>query len=339
MVGVFAFGAAAFAQDVVSARAGLIHYLEGKVYLNDQAVDATPSTKLFSQFPEVKENQVLRTEEGRAEVLLSPGVVIRIGEDSSLRMISNRLVDTRVELVRGTAVLEVVDLLKENSVRVLVKDATVQPKRTGSYKMSTEPASLLADVLMNDATHVAKRGQSVTLEGEFVASKFDTERGDSLTRWSSRRSGYLAMANVSAAKGLLDSGYGWSNSGWLWNPYFGMFTFIPARGVACSAFSGFCYYSPQRVYSVIYRPVYGSGFGGGGYGRSRGYGGGTSMSSSSGLASGRMSSGSMGSMGGMRGGAISAAPSAPASTGAAHVGGGGTSMGGGGGASSGRGGR
>jgi hypothetical protein len=262
---------ALLAQDVVSARAGLIHYLEGKVYLQEQELDQTPSTKLFSRFPEVKENERLRTAMGRAEILLSPGAVLRIGEDSQIRMISNRLIDTRLELESGSAVVDVSELQKENSITILVKDATVQLRKSGLYRLSASPATLMvydgqAEVVADDVRRTVKKGTSLTMEGAITASKFDTERGDSLLRWSLRRSGYLAMANISAAKSLRDSGYAWSG-GWQWNPFFGMFTFIPARGIACNGFTGMCFYSPQRIYSVFYRPVmpsYNAGFGGGG---------------------------------------------------------------------------
>src|SRR5580704_9819856 len=110
---------AALAQSVISARSGLIHYVEGQVYLGDQPVE----TK-FGVFPEVKENQELKTEEGRAEVLLTPGVFLRLGENSSFRMITNRLIDTRVEFLSGSAIVEAEDIRKDNSITVIYKDAT-----------------------------------------------------------------------------------------------------------------------------------------------------------------------------------------------------------------------
>jgi hypothetical protein len=104
-LGVLALAAgsiAALAQSaVISARSGLIHYVEGQVYVGDQLVE----TK-FGVFPEVKENQQLKTEEGRAEVLLTPGVFLRLGENSSFRMITNRLIDTRLEFLSGRAIVE-----------------------------------------------------------------------------------------------------------------------------------------------------------------------------------------------------------------------------------------
>src|SRR5689334_14730071 len=89
----------ASAQPVIGAKSGLISYVEGKVWLADKLVELQPT-----QFPDVKENTVLRTGEGRAEVLLMPGVVLRLGDESSFRMITNRLIDTRIELLTGSAV-------------------------------------------------------------------------------------------------------------------------------------------------------------------------------------------------------------------------------------------
>ncbi len=62
------------------------------------------------QFPNIKENEVFRTTEGMAEVLLTPGVFLRLGENSSIRMISSKLTDTRVEVLNGSAMVECDDL-------------------------------------------------------------------------------------------------------------------------------------------------------------------------------------------------------------------------------------
>ena len=85
-------------------------------------------------FPEVKENQQLKTEEGRAEVLLTPGVFLRLGENSSFRMITNRLIDTRLEFLSGAAIVEAEDIGKDNSVTVVYGDATVHPLKKGIYR-------------------------------------------------------------------------------------------------------------------------------------------------------------------------------------------------------------
>ncbi len=50
---------------------------------------------------------MLRTGQGRAEVLLTPGVFLRVGENSAIRMLDNRLLSTRVEIVSGNAIVRI----------------------------------------------------------------------------------------------------------------------------------------------------------------------------------------------------------------------------------------
>ena len=64
----------ASAQSVISAKSGVIHYAEGRVLLNDQVIESRSGL-----FPDIKENQQVRTEEGRVEILLTPGVFLRLG--------------------------------------------------------------------------------------------------------------------------------------------------------------------------------------------------------------------------------------------------------------------
>src|SRR4026207_928012 len=82
------------AQPVISAKSGMVNYIEGRVYLADKPLELQPAHS-----PEVKGNSVRRTGEGRAEVLLTPGVVLRMGENTSFKMLTNRLIDTRLELL------------------------------------------------------------------------------------------------------------------------------------------------------------------------------------------------------------------------------------------------
>ena len=79
------------AQSVISAHSGVIHYFEGSVYLGDQPLESH-----LGKFSSVPQGGELRTEKGRAEVLLTPGVFLRMGESTKIRMVSNQLSDTRV---------------------------------------------------------------------------------------------------------------------------------------------------------------------------------------------------------------------------------------------------
>ena len=92
---------AVYGQFVISAHSGLIHYVEGRALLDSKPVEVKIAT-----FPEMKENMELRTEDGRAEVLLNPGAFLRLGENSAVRMVSNKLSDSRMEFISGSIVIE-----------------------------------------------------------------------------------------------------------------------------------------------------------------------------------------------------------------------------------------
>src|SRR5579864_3707508 len=127
----------AYAQYVISAHSGVVQYVEGTAYLNDNQVEPK-----VGQFPDLKENQVFRTEEGRAEILLTPGVFLRLGENSSIRMLSNRLTNTRIEVLSGSAMIECNDVPKDNSIEVIYKSSAVRLDKEGLYRIDTAPARL-----------------------------------------------------------------------------------------------------------------------------------------------------------------------------------------------------
>ena len=276
-LGVMALAAgsmAALAQSaVISARSGLIHYVEGQVYLGDQLVE----TK-FGVFPEVKENQQLKTEEGRAEVLLTPGVFLRLGENSSFRMITNRLIDTRLEFLAGAAVVEAEDIAKDNSVTVVYGDATVHPVKKGVYRFDSGSGELrvydgLAEVTAGGQTVEVKEGHLIALD-TLAVRRFDKTVTDALNRWSERRDEYVSMANVGAANTLRTSLFSGSNlflSGWYWNPFFGMYSYVPGLGGMFYSPFGNPFFSPFDVYMAYmpgfyYYPSYYGNYGYGGYG-------------------------------------------------------------------------
>lgn len=241
-------GTAAFAQTVISAHSGLIHYVEGRVLLDGKPVEVK-----ITSFPEVKENMELRTEDGRAEVLLNPGVFLRLAENSSVRMVANKLSDTRVEFLSGSALIESSRELaqKENFVSILYKGSTAHLRKSGIYRFDSEPAQFRvysgeAELESGSNVLIVRSGKLVSLDGLVAVEKFNPKDGDELSRWSQRRAEYISMANVSAAKYVSNAGTGWGSSGWYYNPYFGMFTYIPMNGMFYSPY-GYSYFSPWTV--------------------------------------------------------------------------------------------
>lgn len=310
---------AMFAQQVISARSGLIHYVEGRVLLGDQQVESK-----MGNFPDVKENATLKTGLGRAEVLLTPGVFLRVGENSSFRMITNRLIDTRLEFLSGSALVEADDILKDNSVTVVFRDATVRPVKSGLYRFDSNPPALRvfdgeAAVETPSGKLVVKEGRMLPFDGGLAAVKFDKETTDGLDRWSRRRAETVAMANISAARSLRSRGV--TSSLWAWNPYYGMFTFIPARGVWSSPY-GYRFWSPYEVYRIYEPRVSAPSWGG--YSAASGYSsvGATSSGYSGTIASSSSGASSPAAASHAPSSAASSAASAPASSGSSGSAGG-----------------
>jgi DUF971 family protein len=273
--GFLALAGLACAQSAISARAGMVNYVEGKVLL-----DGKPVETKFGVFPQMKNDSQLRTGDGRAEVLLSPGSFLRVAENSGVKMVSDRLTDTRLEFLGGSAVVECAGLAKDETLTVTYRDATIGLLRNGVYRIDSEPAEIRvydgeASVTRDGKTVSVKHSHLLPLEGATVAQKFDDQTGDSLTSWARRRSQYVATANVSAAREAGQYG-GWGSNSWAWNPYYGMYTFIPMGG-SYSNYWGYRFWSPSDVY--YYLPT-GNGYGGSG----------SSDSSSSGLSVGNVQS-------------------------------------------------
>src|SRR5271155_1212686 len=128
-------GLPALAQSVISAHSGLIHFSDGSVFLDDQRVE-----QKTGKFGQMNNGSELRTEDGRAEVLLTPGTFLRVGANSAIRMLSNQLDDTRVELLSGSAVLnQGSDTLASTSVTILYNLDQARIKQPGRYRFDSEP--------------------------------------------------------------------------------------------------------------------------------------------------------------------------------------------------------
>ena len=202
----YGFAVAAFAQDMISARAGMIQHVEGDVAIDGKALAMPSREKMFSQFPEVKKGSVLSTAEGRAEILLTPGVTLRLGENSSFKMIDSDLADAKVELQSGAAVVEVLEMLKDTRVTLAVGPASIDFRKAGTYKIHASDAPELmvydgqADVTIAGQKKSAKKGNVLSLENALVARKFDTEPAPSPRSDAVRPAVYLPAPEGPAIK-------------------------------------------------------------------------------------------------------------------------------------------
>jgi FecR protein len=254
--------ASAFAGSVVP---GTLNYVEGSVTL-----DGTALTSAAIGTATLGQNQVLATAQGKAEMLLTPGVFLRLGENSSVRLVSPNLADTRVALLNGQATVEVTELFKENRLQLAVGNTTTTLLKPGLYEFNADRPQLAvydgeASIADGDRQIKVKEGHQAQLTGTFAVSKFDRKRQqDQLYAWSNLRSEYEAQASAESAQ-VIYAGGGpwWASPGWYWNPYWATYGFLPGDGILYSPF-GWPFFSPRFAY---YAPIYFRG----GFGAGRGF--------------------------------------------------------------------
>lgn len=81
----------------------------------------------------VDPGQTLRTQTGKAEILLTPGVFVRLGDSSSATTISSGLTNTKMSIDRGEALVEVAEIHPENDLRILGDGKQTELPKTGLY--------------------------------------------------------------------------------------------------------------------------------------------------------------------------------------------------------------
>jgi len=254
---------------------GTVNYIEGQATIGAEALteQSVGSAKLAA-------GQSLLTENGRAEILLTPGIFLRLDNHSSLQMISPGLADTIMTLQKGRAMLEVADIRPENNIRVAENGSSTQLLKAGLYEFDADRRVIR---VFDGKAVVQTAGQQIEFKGghqltlnaaeKLKARKFDKKAStDDFYRWASLRSSYLAEANVDAARtyagspGWSAGGWyanGWYGNGWYWDPWFDAYTFIPGDGIFFDPF-GWGFYSPWMVYGAPYFG-FGSGYGRGYY--------------------------------------------------------------------------
>ncbi len=244
-----------------TALPGTLNYIEGQASVGDQPLSAKSIGSV-----ELQPGQELSTGNGKAEVLLTPGVFLRIGDNSTVRMVSSNLTNTEADLIKGQATVEVSEIHKYNQLRIGEDGASTQMLKDGLYAFDADQNQVRvvkgeAQVQDSDQSVTVKSGRVLDLNagGKLKATKFDKtafETSD-LYRFSDLRSQYLAEANVDVARTYYAGGPGWYGPGWYWDPFFTAYTWIPGDGIFYSPF-GWGFYSP---FYVGYAPYYGHFYG------------------------------------------------------------------------------
>jgi len=216
------------------ARPGSINYIEGSVSLDGHALSAKDVGNL-----DVDSGQVLSTGQGKAEMLLTPGVYVRLDDNSAVKMVSPDLTQTQVEVTQGKAGVEVDEIFKQNNIQISMDQVPTELQKDGFYEFNAGAGTVMvfrgkAAVELGDGrTRELKDHHQFTvselndngrpLNKEKPVSFEASASQDDLYNWSSLRSEYQAEANNQIAGEYYGSGF---EPGWFWDPYAWDYTFI-----------------------------------------------------------------------------------------------------------------
>ena len=193
---VAALGLACFrlpAQLVISAHSGLIDFWEGEIFLDDRSIE--PS---YGRFPRIANGSVLRTVQGRAEVLLGPSVLLWMGPQSAVSMLSDGLADTRIELLEGAFVVRLMDNPLADPAVLVFRDSQIRLWKPGAYRLDTASAQLRAmsgkiEITSKGSTALVGEGRLFSFNSGLV-SPYSRNAADSLDLWAKQRGDAIATS-------------------------------------------------------------------------------------------------------------------------------------------------
>jgi hypothetical protein len=266
---------------LISAKAGGINLVSGNVTV---AREGSERWRKLSLTDDLDSGDRVKTGAGgRVEVLLNPGSYLRVDENSEFELTDASLDDLRVELIKGSAVLEV---SSADGVRPAIGIYTPQTNaliiKGGIYRFNLLAGDVTEIIVRKGhllygkgAANEVKSGRKVLVRrtgGEEVAKleKKDKEQ-DFLDLWSKDRAKMLAQANQRLQRRTLMTAFndfGWNDwNGWSRYGGLGLWVYSPSAG-------GYCFLPyGLRGWSSPYGHRYGNGYGyyGPVYGNNSGY--------------------------------------------------------------------
>ncbi|HSB09632.1 MAG TPA: FecR family protein [Blastocatellia bacterium] len=219
---------------VVSAKAGVVSFVEGKATATSKTALAMPERMLAGD--ELRMDDTIKTDPGaRVEILLNPGCYLRLGENSELVFLFDGIDMNQIKLLRGSAVIEasaVDDLIVVETPRAQFKIA-----RDGLYRFNVDPdgrsevAVRKGRVLVGNST--IKDGKIASAEGDTAAvASLNKKLTDELDNWSKERARTLIAANRQLSNSLMRRSLGMSflANAWVFDPFCRCYTFLPYTG-------------------------------------------------------------------------------------------------------------
>ena len=263
-------GVTANAQYLISAKAGFVNRVEGKVYIlrADSEDGEKGRASLGTQMRDG--DRLSATAKSYAETLLNPGSYLRLNENSEIRAASVDFNSVRFELIRGSVIAEIGEVGKNTPIEIVTPNGSLTIAKAGLHRIDAKESATTVSVrqgeihlgtpndLAANKSLKIKRGKVVTLKGSAVApsdiAKLDQDALDNFDTWSFSRASALTQANVRALRGSINT----FAAGWYYNPFYNCYTFMPFRSSFWSPY-GFGFFNNYSNCRSWYNPYYGSG--------------------------------------------------------------------------------
>lgn len=240
---------------VISAEAGGVSFIDGKV----SVLRNVGRSGLLLKGDTVKIGERVSTDaDSKAEVLLNPGSYIRIGGNSSFEFEDTSLENLKINLLRGSAIFEVITS-DDFTFLVNTPKATFNVIKTGVYRVD-----VLADgsgkievwkgkaLVGDDEDAEVKKGRTATVgtQDDLDVAKFDRGDRDSFEEWSRSRAKELAKANEKLERKTFRNTLISSFDMNMWSFYdtFGVWVFDPFYQTYCFMPFGYGWRSPYGFY-------------------------------------------------------------------------------------------
>ena len=278
---------------VISANAGIVNLVEGDVSFTSNG----SSSNALAAGDELQNGDQAETgANGRLELLLTPGMYLRLSSNARLVMVDNSMDSVRVKLLLGSMIVEAStpDGWQGTLAVVETPGEEAAVVRRGLYRFEVAAdgrtmALVHKGRLIVDGKEVKEGKEAVLSEGALSVASIDGRAPDEFDRWSRDRAEYLVAVNkelednaVSQAyqdsygSGYsspgLNSWYGgsWFGSSWFYSPRRHCYTFLPGRrGISSPYGSHYGFYYPPSRWQRTTPPATG-GFVGGSPGRPAG---------------------------------------------------------------------
>ncbi len=226
---------------IISARAGGVNYIQGSVAISRG--DGSGGYLLRGDRLEIGDRVSTGTA-AKAEILLNPGSYMRVGGNSEFQFLTTALDDLQIKLNNGSAIFEVF-ATDDFRVSVITPKGHVSMIESGVYRVDVRPdgnatvAVTEGKAQLGDSkTTIVRSGRVGAIGNSIAISKFDRGKRDEMDEWSRSRAKDLAKVTASLKqKDIRDSLISSFNNDrwgmydsfglWIYNPYFGAYSFLP----------------------------------------------------------------------------------------------------------------